>query len=194
MIKIISKFFIILTIISLLTGCGTTSDKSYRDALKRGFSDDAEELYYDDDIEYELYRHNWVVRVEQKSRLADMLMRMIAKKGAFLNIQVNEGYYTFVSDQNWSCSLNIVADCLIDGEPRWLYIDCGTAYVDSKYLKTSGRWYLSLQDKEENNIEEPWAWCYYDKGEIYDDFWKPYITYASKNFMYLSSGIYLKSY
>ncbi len=190
--KILTLFLIILLLSSV--GCGTTNDKSYRDALRRSFSDDADELEYDEDIEYELYRRNWVVRIEQKPRLADMIMRMVAKKGTIPNIQVIEGYYTFTSNQNWSCSLSIVTDCLVDGEPRWLYIDCGTAYVESKYLKTDRKWYLSLQDKEENNVEEPWAWCYYDKGEIDDDFWKPYITYASKNYMYMSSGIYLKSY
>ncbi len=190
------KIFIILAFSSLLVGCGsTTSEKSYKDAFILSLSDDAIELEDDYDIEYVLFRNNWRVRNEQKARLAELLKRMINKKGTFPKIEVIEGYYTFRRLGGYrDYGLDIVVDCLIDDEPRWLYIDCGEVYVESKYLKTNKKWYLSLQDKNENNVEQPWAWCYYDKGEIEDNFWKPYLTYASENYMYMTSGIYLKSY
>ena len=191
------KIFIILVLSSSLVGCGkTTSEKSYKDAFVRSFNDGAVELEDDYDIEYALFRNNWRVRVEQKPRLAELLKRMIHKKGTLPNLQVNEGYFTFTYDRSGYgyYKLDIVVDCLVNNEPRWLYIDCGRAYVESQYLNLDKKWYVSLQDKEQNDIQESWAWCYYDKGEIEDDFWRPRFTYASDNYMYMTSGIYLKSY
>ena len=194
--KNLLKIFIILLLTAIVTGCGnTTNDKAYRDAFKRSFSDTAIELEDDYDIEYALFSNNWMVRVEQRARLAELLKRMVSKKGKYVEIQVLEGYFTFSTRSGRKgYGLDIAAYCLVDGEERWLFIDCGSAYVSSKYLYLDKKWYLSLQDKDKKDVEEPWAWCEYDKGEIEDDFWKPYFTYASENYMYMTSGIYLKSY
>ena len=196
MSKNLLKIFIIFILTIVFTGCGgTTRDKAYNDAFKRSFNDGAPELEDDYDIEYALFSNNWRIRDEQESRLAELLKRMTSKKGHQLDIQVTEGYFTFNprKDRRGYC-LDITAYCLINGKERWLFIDCGSASVSSKNLHLDKKWYLTLQDKDYKDIEEPWAWCYYDKGEIEDEFWKPYFTYASENYMYMTSGIYLKSY
>ena len=195
--KPIIKIFILLFLTTALTGCGkTTSEKSYWDSFKRSFKDSAYELSDDDDIEYALFRNNWMVRVEQTARLSELLNRMVARKGTNAKIQVLEGYYTFNYEHNGirAYCLDIVAYCLVNEEPRWLFVDCGQASVYSKELHLAKKWYLSLQDKDKNNVEEPWAWCYYDKGEIDDSFWRPHFVYCSENYMYMENGVYLKSY
>ena len=187
----------IMLICFTITGCGhTTSDKSFKDAFKRSFSDTAPELENDGDIEYALFRNNWMVRVEQTARLSELLKRMVSKKGTYVEIQVLEGYYTFNYEHNGTRAycLDIAAKCLVNGEQRWLFVDCGQAYVSSKNLHLASQWYLSLQDMDKNDVEEPWAWCYYDKGEIDDSFWRPHFVYCSDNYMYMENGVYLKSY
>ena len=193
--KIIINIFIICIVLTL-SGCSTTEDKSFKDAFKRSFSDTDTELEDDYDIEYTLFHRDWVVRIEKKARLAELLRRMISKKGVTPDIIVNEGYYSFQRDveRKGHYLLNISVYCLINNEPRWLFLECGRACVESKYLVTADKWYLSLQDENKQDIEEPWAWCYYTKGEIEDTFWKPYITYASRNYIYMTSGIYLNCY
>ena len=194
--RYIIKIFILLFLTATLTGCGhTTSEKSFRDAFKRSFSDPAIELEDDYDIEYALFSNNWMVRVEQKSRLAELLKRMIHKKQNDVQIEVLEGYYTFSARSGRKgTGLDIAAYCLVDGEERWLFVDCGSAYVYLKYLYLDQKWYLSLQDKDKKDVEEPWAWCEYDKGEIDDSFWRPHFVYCSENYMYMENGVYLKSY
>ena len=195
--RYIIKIFLLLLLTAALTGCGkTTSEKSFWDSFKRSLSDTAYELEDDYDIEYALFSNNWMVRVEQRARLAELLKRMIHKKDPNVDIQVLEGYYTFNYEHggNRSYCLDITANCLINGEPRWLFVDCGQAYVSSKNLYLDKKWYLSLQDMDKNDVEEPWAWCYYDKGEIDDSFWRPHFLYCSENYMYMENGVYLKSY
>ena len=194
--KNLLKIFIIFLITAIITGCGsTTNDKAYKDAFKRSFNDDAAELEDDYDIEYALFSNNWMVRIEQRARLAELLKRMVSKKGKYVEIQVLEGYFTFSTRSGREgYGLDIAAYCLVDGEERWLFIDCGSAYVYSKYLYLDKKWYLSLQDKDKKDVEEPWAWCDYDKGEIDDSFWRPHFVYCSENYMYMENGVYLKSY
>ncbi len=194
--KNLLKIFVIIVLMTVITGCGgTTRDKAYDDAFKRSFNDSATELEDDYDIEYALFSNNWMVRGAQRNRLAELLKRMTSKKGHYLDIQVMEGYFTFNTrkDRRGYC-LDISVYCLINGEERWLFIDCGKANVSSKKLYLDNKWYLTLQDKDNKDVEEPWAWCYYDQSEIEPEFWKPYFTYASENYMYMTSGIYLKSY
>ena len=195
--KYIIKIIILILLTASLTGCGkTTSEKSYWDSFKRSLSDTAYELSYDDDIEYALFSNNWMVRAEQRPRLAELLKRMIHKKQNDVVIEVLEGYYTFNYEHNGhrSYCLDIAAYCRINGELRWLFIDCGQAYVESKHLYLDSEWYLSLQDADKQDVQEPWAWCYYKKGEIEGSFWKPYFLYCSENYMYMENGVYLKSY
>ena len=195
----------VLIIIASTVGC-SNSEKAYKDAFKRSFSDSAEELEDDSDIQYQLFRRDWYVMNEKKSRFAELLRRMIQSKGASLNIQVINAYYYFrlISGKKHHYYLTIECNCVIDEKTRWIIIDCGGVEVESKYLETSDKWYISLKDEnKQDDINETWAFSYYDKSEIEDSkkykkgtdsFWKPHFVYASKNYMYFDCGVYLKSF
>ena len=190
-----TTIFLLLLSIIALTGCGrSTSEKAFWDGLKKGFSDSAESLDDPFDIEYALVSNNWAVRAEQRSRQAELIRRMISKKGFTGSIVVEDAFYDFnYKGHHGIMNLDISAYCNINGEYRWLFINCGDCYVESNELYTEKTWYLSLRDKDSNDVQEPWAWCYYDKSEIEDTFWRPTFTHASENYMYLDSGVYLHS-